>query len=170
MAQPTFGPYPIPGGGGSSLPANSAGALTNNGSGTLGWLALSSFGSVVPSGLVTNNSTAAVVAGTGQFTNSITPTNIFSGTTVDFSKSDNGIITLSGALTFTASSGITLAAGNQTVVHMFPGGSDRVIAVPASWHIARGNNMVVSNAFHHSDFLFTCQPSFWTNVAEIDYP
>lgn len=102
-------------------------------------------------------------------TNLFTPTNAFAGAVADFAKSE-ATTNLSGALTFTGIANPQGDANNGFILHAYPGGSDRVIAVPGSWHIARGSLMVVSNAFNHSDFLVTAQVGFSTNIAQLDYP
>jgi hypothetical protein len=102
-------------------------------------------------------------------TNTVTPTNSFAGTLVDFSRT-YWTTNLGGNLTFTGIANATAGERNTDIITILPGGSDRIISVPASWHIARGGNMVVSNAFHHSDFIFTCMPGASTNVEERDYP
>lgn len=108
-------------------------------------------------------------AGTGWFTNLVTPTNAFAGTTVDFAHAE-GTTNLGGNLTFTAIANATAGAHNAAIWHIYPGGSDRTIGIPTSWHSGRGDTLVVSNSFNHSDFLFTTQLGVSTNVAQRDYP
>ncbi len=100
--------------------------------------------------------------------NFFTETNAFTGTTIDFAKAE-GTTNLSGGLTISAVANVIAGYHNSTIRHLYPGGSDRVIAFPANFHLARGMTSVVSNAFNHSDFIFTVQPGFSTNVAQVDY-
>jgi hypothetical protein len=107
--------------------------------------------------------------GTQWTTNLLTPTNAFAGTAADFSKSE-WTTNLGGNLTFTGVTNVTAGAYNATIEHLYPGGADRTISFPANFHVTRGATSVVSNAFNHSDFLFTIQPGLSTNVAQLDFP
>jgi hypothetical protein len=145
---------------------------TNNYAGTNATLSgtVSAVSAGLGSAIVTNTFTVGTLsAATAWVTNMVTPTNAFAGTVVDFSHAE-GRTNLGGNLTFTAITNTTSGAYNGSIWHIYPGGADRTIAIPANWHSGRGDTLVVSNAFNHSDFLFTVEMGVSTNVAQRDYP
>jgi hypothetical protein len=152
-------------------------------------------GGSVPSGLVTNLAPADIVVtnagvatdissnsittgtinvtqaniGTSWLTNTVSPTNAFGGTVVDFSKGYDGTTNLGGNLTFTAVANVTAGAENSTIIHLLSGGADRTIAFPVNWHTNFNFIGVLTNGWE-MDLLFTLQPGIRTNVAQLLYP
>lgn len=150
----------------------SLGSGTNNYTGTNVTLSGTLSASTANAGnaTVTNTLSAGTLSATTAWvTNMVTPTNAFAGTTVDFARAE-GTTNLGGNLTFTAIANAVAGANNGVIWHIYPGGSDRTIGIPTSWHSGRGDTLIVSNAFNHSDFLFTTQLGVSTNVAQRDYP
>lgn len=101
-------------------------------------------------------------------TNLQSPTNVFTPTVVDMSKADQ-TVTMAGTLNLTAVSNVAAGVANGTILHVYPGGANRTVTVPASWHVTTSSTLVVSNTFNHSDFLIGVQPGLSTNVAQLDY-
>jgi len=105
--------------------------------------------------------------GTAWLTNTVIPTNTFSGTVVNMGVGF-GVTNLGGNLTFTDVSGVTAGAQNTAIVRLFSGGADRTIAFPVSWHTNYGFIGVVTNGWQ-MDLMVTVTTAR-TNVAQILYP
>jgi len=97
----------------------------------------------------------------------VAPTNLMSGTTIDFAHHESSI-TLSGNLTISALSGIVATNYNWTIIHVLPGGADRMFTPPSGFRKNwSGTTCTITNGTV-SDFLAEVQLGSYSNIFKLD--